>query len=68
MSLGAPVGEEDGVGPTGRVAVALLVVAKVGAAVLVVHAVLEGVVRRLRLLLVVTRLRHSSRQFWIMPQ
>ena len=44
-SLCAAVGQEDGVGAAGGVAVTLLVLAKVGATVLVVHAVLEGVVR-----------------------
>ena len=43
-SLCAAVGQEDGVGAAGGVAVTLLVLAKVGATVLVVHAVLEGVV------------------------
>ena len=52
--LRAAVGEEDGVGSAGGVPVALLVLAELGAAVLVVHAVLEGVVRLRRLGLVVT--------------
>ena len=44
-SLCAAVGQEDSVGAAGGIAVALLVLAKVGATVLVVHTVLEGVVR-----------------------
>ena len=53
-SLSASVGEEDGVGSAGGVPVALLVLAELGAAVLVVHAVLEGIVRLRRLGLLVT--------------
>ena len=53
-SLCAAVGQEDGVGAAGGVAVTLLILAKVGAAVLVVHTILKGVVRLcgLRLLVV----------------
>ena len=52
MSLGASVRKEDGVGSAGGVTITLLVLAKVGAAVLVVHTVLEGILGRhgLRLL------------------
>ena len=46
-NLRATVGEQDGVGSRGGVAITLLVLGKVGAAVLVVDAVLEGVVGRL---------------------
>ena len=44
-SLCAAIGQEDGVGATGGISVTLLVLAEVGTAVLIVHAVLEGIVR-----------------------
>ena len=55
-SLCAAVGQLDGVGTARGITVALLILAKVGAAVLVVHAVLEGIVRRRRLRLLVVGL------------
>ena len=53
VSLGAAVGQENSVGAACGITVALLVLTKVGAAVLVMHSILEGVVCWHGLLLVV---------------
>ena len=53
VSLGAAVRKEDGVGSAGGVTITLLVLAKVGAAVLIVHTVLKGILCRHGLRLIV---------------
>ena len=51
-SLGAAIGQENSVRSTRSITIALLVLAKVGAAVLVMHTILKGVVGRHGLFLV----------------
>ena len=55
-SLGAAIGQEDRVRSARGITVTLLVLVEVGAAVLVVHSVLKGIVRRRRLGLLVVGL------------
>ena len=52
-SLSAAIGQENSVGSAGGITVALLVLAKVGAAVLIVHTVLKGILCRHGLRLIV---------------
>ena len=55
-SLGAAIGQENSVRSARGITISLLVLAEVGAAVLIVHAVLEGIVCRRRLGLLVVGL------------
>ena len=52
-SLSAAIGQEDSVGSAGGVTIALLILAEVGAAVLIMHTVLKSILCRHGLRLIV---------------